>query len=265
MGKRWVFIIVIAGLAGLIACGYREATQDPLIRTATFKATGPLADRRPVRILLMSDAHVESPETPPVRLSRIVEQANALHPDIIVIAGDFVGDSALATKKYSIQQAVAPLRELKASLGVFAVAGNHDRRDAAKLGYALQAVRVTLLDDDAIQVGPIALGGFRPGYYRSLRRLYHLDGTRILVAHSPDQFPRLKRAIPLMLAGHTHCGQIVPPVVGALATGSRYGTRYLCGLIREGGKTLIVTSGLGTSQLPLRIGAPPDMWLITIE
>src|SRR4030095_15230008 len=71
--------------------------------------------------------------------------------------------------------------------------------------------------------------------------------------------------IALMLAGHTHCGQIVLPVIGAIATACRYRTRYLCGLIQEGGKTLIVTSGIGTSQFPLRIGAPPDMWLITIR
>jgi predicted MPP superfamily phosphohydrolase len=262
---RGILVGTIVGAVLLIAFGYREAVRDPIIRTATFKKSGALGSGPPVRVLLMSDAHVEAPETTPRRLARIVQQANSFHPDIVVIAGDFRGDSALATKRYTIERAVAPLRQLKAPLGVFAVPGNHDRRDVTELGYALQSVGVNLLDDDAVQVGPIALGGFRPGYYKSLRRLYRLHGTRVLVAHSPDQFPHLKRAIPLMLAGHTHCGQIVLPVIGALATGSHYGTRYLCGLIKEQGKTLIVTSGLGTSQLPLRIGAPPDMWLITIE
>jgi predicted MPP superfamily phosphohydrolase len=263
--KRIIFIGALVGLAALIAFGYREATRDPIIHTATFKASRESRSGLPVRVLLMSDPHVEGPETSPDRLSRIVDQINVLHPDIVVIAGDFLGDSPLATKRYTIEQAVEPLRRLKPALGVFAVPGNHDRPYVAELGDALQSVGVTLLDDDAVQVGPIALGGFRPGYYDSLRRLYRLDGTRILVAHSPDQFPKLKRAIPLMLAGHTHCGQIVLPVVGALATGSHYGTRYFCGLIEDQGKTLIVTSGLGTSIIPVRIGAPPDMWLITIE
>ena len=264
--RKWGILVgVIAALAVVIAFGYRQATRDPIVRTATFKA--PPDDRRnglPVRILLISDAHVEGPETPPDRLSRIVDQANALHPDIVVFAGDLLGGSLFATKRYSIESAVDSLHRLKAPLGVYAVPGNHDGGDTAAVQYALRSIGVHLLDDDAAQVGPLALGGFRPGHYRSLRRLHHLEGMKVLVAHSPDQFANVKN-IPLMLAGHTHCGQIVLPLVGAIATGSQYGTRYLCGLIRERGKTLIVTAGIGTSKVPLRFGAPPDMWLITIE
>jgi predicted MPP superfamily phosphohydrolase len=255
----------LIGLALLIAYGYREATREPIIRTATIKA--PPDDRRgglPIRILLLSDVHVEGPETPPDRLSRVVDQANALHPDIVVFAGDLLGEGLLATKKYSIESAVEPFRRLKAPLGVYAVPGNHDDRDTAAMEFASHSIGVHFLNDDAMQVGPIALGGFRPGNYQSLRRLHDLEGMKVLVAHSPDQFANIK-AIPLMLAGHTHCGQVVLPLVGAIATGSQYGTRYLCGLIQERGKTLIVTSGIGTSKVPLRIGAPPDMWLITIE
>lgn len=265
MPKWGILIGLIGALGALIAFGYHEATRDPIIRTATFKDPHNRGNGTPVRVLLMSDIHIESPETPPDRLSRIVDQANALHPDIVVIAGDLLGNSAFATKTYTIEQAVEPFRRLKASLGVVAVIGDDDRHQARETREALQAVGVTVLDDEAAQFGPLAIGGFRPGYYNSLRQLYGLDGIRVLVAHSPDQFPRLNRAIPLVLTGHTHCGQIVLPLVGALATASRYKTRYLCGLIQEQGKTLIVTSGIGTSQLPLRIGAPPDMWLVTIE
>ena len=67
-----------------------------------------------------------------------------------------------------------------------------------------------------------------------------------------------------MLAGHTHCGQIRLPLIGAVSHHVRYGERYACGRIDEGGRTLIVTAGLGTSILPLRLGARPDLWLVTI-
>lgn len=67
-----------------------------------------------------------------------------------------------------------------------------------------------------------------------------------------------------MVAGHTHCGQIALPLVGAIETASDYGKRYVCGIVREGGRTLIVGAGLGTSMVPLRIGARPDMWLIEL-
>jgi len=68
-----------------------------------------------------------------------------------------------------------------------------------------------------------------------------------------------------MLAGHTHCGQVAPWPFGPIVTQSRYGRRYACGVVHERGNTLIVTAGLGTSGLPLRIGAPPDLWLLTLR
>jgi predicted MPP superfamily phosphohydrolase len=74
----------------------------------------------------------------------------------------------------------------------------------------------------------------------------------------------LGRHFPIVLAGHTHCGQIVLPLYGAIETGSKYGNRYLCGVIREHGRAVVVTGGIGTSLLPFRFGAPPDWWLVTL-
>ena len=91
-----------------------------------------------------------------------------------------------------------------------------------------------------------------------------LPGARILLSHSPDPFPGVPGDVALMLAGHTHCGQVRLPFLGAVKTMSAYGQRYACGLIRENGRTLIVTAGLGTSGLPLRLGAVPDLWLIRL-
>ena len=91
-----------------------------------------------------------------------------------------------------------------------------------------------------------------------------LRGARLLLSHSPDPFARVPSDVGLTLAGHTHGGQIVLPWVGALETMSRYGDRYRCGFVREHGKLLLVTAGLGTSIAPLRIGAPPEFWLLTL-
>ena len=68
-----------------------------------------------------------------------------------------------------------------------------------------------------------------------------------------------------MLTGHTHCGQIVLPFYGAEAPGSAYGDRYRCGLIRRGGRVFVVTGGIGTSVMPFRWGAAPDLWLLTFR
>ena len=71
--------------------------------------------------------------------------------------------------------------------------------------------------------------------------------------------------VTLVLAGHTHCGQISFPFVGALYYESKYDDRFGCGVTSGGGaKRVITSSGLGTSMLALRLGAVPDVWLITL-
>ena len=76
--------------------------------------------------------------------------------------------------------------------------------------------------------------------------------------------PDLPGPVALVAAGHTHCGQISLPLIGRLATASRYGERFACGLIRDRGQPVVVSAGLGTSIVPLRYGVPPDLWLIEL-
>jgi predicted MPP superfamily phosphohydrolase len=208
---------------------------------------------------------------PPSRLIRLVGRINALSPDLVLIAGDFVSDKKLATRRYPLREAVAPLAALRAPLGRIAVLGNHDHwRDAPAARAALAAAGIRLLDNDAVAAGPLAVGGLddahtdRHDLAGTLARMRALPGARILLSHSPDPFARLPADVPLMLAGHTHCGQIVLPFYGPLDTASDHGRRFACGIVREGGKTLVVGAGLGTSILPLRLGAPPDLWLIEV-
>jgi predicted MPP superfamily phosphohydrolase len=151
------------------------------------------------------------------------------------------------------------------------VLGNHDHwRDAAQARGALTAAGIRLLDNDAVEVGPLALGGLDDPFTnhhnldRTTTRMRALPGAKLLLSHSPDPFANLPADVSLMLAGHTHCGQIVLPWIGALATASDYGDRYVCGIVRERGRTLVVGAGLGTSLVPLRIGARPDVWLIEL-
>lgn len=265
--RRWLHLAL--GLFVLLVClgaglGYREATQQPVVRTIRFSDPDWPAKSRSVRILLMSDLHVQGPDMSPGRLAEIILQANALRPDLVVLAGDFERKAWFGTRSYSAEEIVEPLRRIDAPLGVYAIFGNNDRSDRRELKAALKKISVTVLEDKAVQVGPIALAGLYVRPARTINRLLKLTGTRILVAHSPDIFADVPPDIPLTLAGHTHCGQILIPGLGALATGSRFGSRYLCGITNENDKALIVTAGLGTSNLPLRFGAPPDVWLITL-
>ena len=267
---RMLVLLTLIGLA-LLTGGYATATADPAVRRASIPLPGWPKGARPVRVLLISDIHVAGPDMPPSRLARLVGQMNALSPDLVMIAGDLVSDKRPSTRRYGLREAVAPLAGLRAPLGRIAVLGNHDHwRDAAEARAALAATGIRLLDNDAVAAGPLAVGGLDDAFTdqddlpATLARMRALPGARILLSHSPDPFAELPADVPLMLAGHTHCGQLVLPLVGALETASDFGDRYVCGLVREGGRTLVVGAGLGTSIVPLRAGARPELWLLEL-
>ena len=261
-------LILLVGL-GFLGWMYREARLDPVVRIADLEV-----ERlgSPVRLVLISDIHIAGPDMPPDRLQHIVGQINRLKPDLVLIAGDFVSDKRTRTRSYPLADAVAPLRGLNAKFGTVAVLGNHDHwRDAAEARRELKRVGIRLLDNDATRVGPLTIAGVDDAYTghdrvdQTIERMRKLGQPAILLSHTPDVFPKLPSDIFLTLAGHTHCGQIRLPFIGAVSTMSEYGERYACGRVDEKGKTLIVSAGLGTSILPLRLGAPPDLWVVNLR
>jgi uncharacterized protein len=268
----WLAAALVLGAGAIIGIGYRNAVAAPVVRRLVLTVPRYPATAAPVRIVLFSDVHVHGPDMPPARLEHIVDQINALHPDIAVAAGDFTGNNWIG-RDYPVEEAIAPLRRLKAKFGVFAVLGNNDYQAGAGLvSHALERAGVHVLRNEASRAGPVAVGGMdgRLAAMVAARRLTdkaieQTPGVKMLVAHRPDEFVFAPRSASLVLAGHTHCGQIVLPLVGPLYTGSDYGRKYLCGVIRRRSTVLVVTAGLGTSHIPLRIGAPPDIWLITIK
>jgi predicted MPP superfamily phosphohydrolase len=90
------------------------------------------------------------------------------------------------------------------------------------------------------------------------------DAPAILLAHEPDIFPTVPDRVSVTICGHTHGGQVAFPLVGPLRVPSRYGTRYAYGHIRENGRDLVVSAGLGVSGLPIRFGVPPEIALIRL-
>jgi predicted MPP superfamily phosphohydrolase len=94
-----------------------------------------------------------------------------------------------------------------------------------------------------------------------------VHGTALCFTHSPDIFPRLSPKCALTIAGHTHGGQVWLPLLGrpAMFAASRFGEKYAAGIIREDGKTLFVSSGIGTSWLSLRFRVPPEISLLTVD
>ena len=268
---RWLLLLALVG-AVLLAKGYWNATRDPVIRTAAVEVPDWPAGQPPLKILLLSDVHVAGPDMPPARLAHIVDKLNRLKPDLVLIAGDLVSEKRTATHIYSAAEVVAPLGGLRAPLGVVVAPGNHDhwfKPDALRGELETRGLRV--LQNEAVKLGPLVIGGVDDDYsghddvpatLASMDRIG--PGVPLLLTHSPDIVPAVKRPVAAIFAGHTHCGQIRFPFIGALTYVSRYGDRFACGDITDKDQRIFVGAGLGTSLLPLRFYTPPDAWLVTL-
>jgi uncharacterized protein len=273
--RRFAWAVLIITLLGtaILAKGYWNATRDPIIHRAGVSVANWPEGQTPIKVLLLSDIHVAGPDMPPKRLERLVKQFNRLKPDLVLIAGDLVSKKRVATHIYTPKQVVAPLAGLKAPLGVIVAPGNHDHWfDPDALTEELRAIGLTVLQNEAVKRGPIIVGGIDDDYsghddipatVAAMDAL--LPAPRILVTHSPDVVPDLPLPVAAVFAGHTHCGQIAFPLIGSISYVSRYGDRFACGDINDDGQRVFVGAGLGTSILPLRYGAPPDAWLVTLK
>jgi predicted MPP superfamily phosphohydrolase len=87
----------------------------------------------------------------------------------------------------------------------------------------------------------------------------------LLITHNPDLFPEVPDRVMLTLAGHTHGGQVRLPLIGAPIVPSDYGQRFVAGHIVERGRHLFVSTGIGTSDIPVRLGVPPTIFVLTLR
>ncbi len=280
---------ILQGLAGISAAGcglssYAFAIEPAVRLVVTGYEMKPAAWPAgfPLTIAVITDLHVGEPYMGLERVEAIVEATNALGADVIVILGDFAAGHRFVSKVVPPDAAMAALARLSAPLGRFAILGNHDywheptiwRRALARAGIPLlenDAVRLTARGRPFWFVGTastiaVILGQNR---YRGLDELPATlakvtdDAPVVLLAHEPDIFPRVPERVALTLSGHTHGGQVrlmgYSPVVP-----STYGNRFAYGHIRERERDLIVSAGLGTSIMPVRLGMPPEILLVKL-
>ena len=239
----------------------------------------------PLRIVAIADIHMAPPFMTLERLSGIVEAANALNPDIVVLLGDYAEEKHVVSGAVSSQKTAALLSELRAPLGRWAVMGNHDwasdpqaRRDRAPRTHwhdAFEAHGIEVLSNRAAKRSLLGRSFWIAGLESQLAYCDggdDLEGTLaqiedaapvLLLAHEPDIFARMSSRVALTLCGHTHGGQVRlfgrAPIVP-----SRYGERYAYGHIVEADRHLVVSAGLGCSRLPIRFGVPPELVVIDL-
>ncbi len=283
-----------AFLAGLFVSAYGFFIEPALRLRVKRRRIAPAGwTGGPLKIAVLADLHMCEPFVPLKRLERIVARTNALGADLVVILGDLEAGHRFVTKKVSMEATARVLAGLRAPLGVHAVLGNHDWwHDRAaqargggpnRIAEALRAAGIPVLQNDAVKLGegtpagPFWLAGLDDQLAigegnRSFRGLHDLpatlarltdDAPAILLAHEPDIFPEVPDRVALTLSGHTHGGQVrffgYSPVVP-----SKYGNRYAYGHVREGGRDLVVSGGIGCSILPVRLGVVPEITVVEI-
>lgn len=248
----------------LLWARYAEPAQLRLVQTPVGEACG-------VRVALVSDLH-RGIYWRDGRLRRLVEQLNELPVDAVLVAGDWTYEPPR-----DLDAAFAPWAQLRhRSIGVL---GNHDeQRPGPPLRHALHAAlvrhglqwaegrRLPLGRCELVGLGDHDAGSDRRDWALLQRTPSAIDGAqRIVLAHNPDSATLLPAGYAaLTLSGHTHGGQIRLPWLTArlLAERTRYGLRR--GLYTLPHGRVFVTSGLGTIALPLRLGVPPTIDLLTL-
>jgi predicted MPP superfamily phosphohydrolase len=273
--NRRVFIARTAALAagaasvGLVGYGAATALGPPNVLTVPvrLRRLDPAFDG--FRMAVVSDVHL-GPLAGRGHTERIVRMINEQEPDLVAIVGDLVDGTV-----EELGRAAEPLRDLQSREGTFFVTGNHEYfvddtgswlRELDRLG-----VQTLRNDNTAIRRGAAAFDlagvndvvgaerGDGPDFDRALDGLDESRPT-ILLAHQPIQVTEASsRGVDLQLSGHTHGGQMWPfhyavdMVQPALA-----------GLSTVGDTQLYVTRGAGFWGPPVRVGAPPDITVMTL-
>lgn len=228
---------------------------------------------RPIRIVQLSDIHVER-ITP--REQAIPQRIESLHPDMIVVTGDFINESYINNPQ-SIDATRELIGQLKAPLGVYGVNGNVETHN--RLRDMLAGLNITILDNQVVRVPEISQnfvliglnyvnGSVDEANLTRLMTQVQLDDFSLLLYHKPDlAYAAHDNNVKLYLAGHTHGGQVRAPFYGALFSNSRYGKTFEMGQYQLGEMTLFVSRGLGfTGGVAPRIRflAPPEIVAIDL-
>lgn len=228
------------------------------------------------RVAVVSDIHAGAPYVGLEKIDRMVAMIGKQKPDLILLPGDFVIQEVLGGSFIAPEELAQRLKPLLKQAKVYAVLGNHDAwLDSARVKSALENAGIPVLEDRAIAVVKnqcrfwlVGLSDYNEGQHEYVQAFARVPKHEPVLAftHSPDVFPDIAASeFSLLVAGHTHGGQVALPFLGRLIVPSKYGDRYAIGHVRENHRDLFVTPGIGTSILPVRFGVPPEISYLRLQ
>lgn len=267
LGRAFGAVAATPMVATAYGATFDTGRLEVVRKTLPFPSLPPSFDG--LTVLQASDIHSGLSMDPPT-LRKLVEQMNALRPDLILLTGDYISASMKDLDPF-----LSAFASLRAPLGTIASLGNHEymygRIDAIKGG--ISEIGVTVIENgsaalargaDEIRIAAIADIRFgQPDLDRAL------DGPNglftILLSHRPEIFPiAARRGVSLTLSGHYHGGQLALSLPGVTLSAAHLVTPYPEGLFVEGRGLLYVNRGIGTTGPPVRLHARPELTLITL-
>jgi predicted MPP superfamily phosphohydrolase len=248
---------------GGAAHGFLYERHDLELTRKVFPVSGLPEALRGLRVGVLTDIH-RSQTVSHELVTAAVHMLMAERPDLILLGGDYV---SWRDQRY-VHPAADALAPLSAPHGVIAILGNHD--DEREMPAALAAKGFTVLKDArtrlAIRGEVMDFAGLRYWTYKVGEIAHVMRGTvphAILLAHTPKRlFEAQQLAVPAVISGHTHGGQIVLPGIGAVAARE---FPVVAGVEQRQGTTIFVSRGVGTVYVPIRINCPPEVAVLTLE
>lgn len=269
------FLQFLAGalfLTGLVLALWAGWLEPSSLRVSYYTVSQPSPALKGLRIAVISDLHGGAPYIDTAKIDQVVTKTNAAKPDLVLLTGDYGITGIVGGRHMPIETITGHLKNLRAPLGVYAVLGNHDHwEDTGRFRAAFRQAGIPDLENAHVKLRDnVTLVGIGDRHSRNAdpaKALEGVTGGALCFTHSPDIFPVLPPGCALTIAGHTHGGQVWLPFLNrpAVAWVSRFEQRYAIGLIQEGGRSLFVSPGIGTSGLPLRFGVPPEVSLLTLN
>ena len=253
----------VGAVTGAGGYGFLYSRHDLTLTRTTVAVDGLPPALSGLRIGLLTDVH-RSYWVSHEDVARATAMLIAEQPDLIVLGGDYV---TWRDRAY-VEPSADALAPLTAPYGVFGILGNHD--DDTVMPAALGRRGIQMLKDARTRVTlrgePVDLIGIRFWTRRPADVAAVAHGAlpmSILLAHDPRRLTDAAALrIPLVLSGHTHGGQVVLPILGAVAA-----TKFpvVAGIGRRGSTTMFVSRGLGTVYVPVRINCPPEVAVLTLQ